>query len=198
MSLLNVAEICPVTRTLGPGRRFAIWVQGCCFRCRNCVSPDWIPVKEATRISPEILADAVLSTPNTEGVTVSGGEPMLQAEALLEFFTLLRQKRDISIACFTGFTLEQLRSRSDPRIDGVLDRLDVLIDGQYIPELNDNKGLRGSSNQVVHFLSPKHRSEASWFLERLRDVEIHLRNDSALMVGIPSRNFRKNFKEVTI
>ena len=120
---------------------------------------------------------------------------MLQAEALLELFTLLRQQREISIICFTGFTLEQLRSQSNPCIDGVLNTIDVLIDGQYIPELNDNKGWRGSSNQVVHFLSPKHLPEASLFFERERDVEIHLRDDAALMVGIPPHNFQKIFEQ---
>ncbi len=195
MPLLNIAEICPATRTLGPGQRFVIWVQGCCFSCRNCISPDWIPIKEATLIEPKTLVDMVLSTPNTEGLTVSGGEPMLQAEALLELFTLLRQQREISIICFTGFTLEQLRSQSNPCIDGVLNTIDVLIDGQYIPELNDNKGWRGSSNQVVHFLSPKHLPEASLFFERERDVEIHLRDDAALMVGIPPHNFQKIFEQ---
>lgn len=193
MSLLNIAEICPATRTLGPGKRFVIWVQGCCFSCRNCISPDWIPIKETTLIEPRVLVDMILSTPNTEGVTVSGGEPMLQAEAIFELFTLLRQQRDISIICFTGFILEELQSKSDSNIDGVLNTIDVLIDGQYIPDLNDNKGWRGSSNQIVHFLSPRHLPEASLFLERKRNVEIHLRHDGALMVGIPPHNFQKTF-----
>ncbi|MBC1238341.1 4Fe-4S single cluster domain-containing protein [Nostoc sp. 2RC] len=195
MSLLNIAEICPATHTLGPGQRFAIWVQGCCFRCQNCISPDWIPMITATLIEPKLLADMVLSTLNTEGITVSGGEPMLQAEALLELFTLLREQRDISIICFTGFTIEQLRSKGDRNINQVLNTIDVLIDGQYIQELNDNKGWRGSSNQVVHFLSPRYLPEASLFLERERNVEIHLCNDAALMVGIPPHNFQRAFEQ---
>lgn len=120
---------------------------------------------------------------------------MLQAEALLELFTLLRQQRDLSIICYTGFTLEQLRSQSNHSIDRVLNTIDVLIDGQYIPELNNNKGWRGSSNQVVHFLSPKHLPEASLFFARERNVEIHLRNDAALMVGIPPHNFQRTFEQ---
>ena len=120
---------------------------------------------------------------------------MLQAEALLELFTLVRQQRDRSIICFTGFTLEQLRSQSNPNINRILNNIDVLIDGQYISELNDNKGWRGSSNQVIHFLSPRHLPEASLFFERERNVEIHLRNDAALMVGIPPHNFQRTFKQ---
>ena len=195
MTLLNLAEICPATRTLGPGQRFAIWVQGCCFRCRNCVSPEWIPQKQATLIDPIKLADYILSIPNTEGITVSGGEPMLQAAALSELFTYLRQQRDISIISFTGFTLEQLQAKSDPAINHILSLIDVLIDGQYIPELNDNKGWRGSSNQIVHFLTSRHLPEANLFLERKRDVEIHLREESALMVGVPPDSFSALFQK---
>lgn len=194
MTLLNVAEICPATRTLGPDQRFVIWVQGCCFNCRGCVSPDWIPQKQAILIDPVRLADYIVSIPGTEGLTVSGGEPMLQAGALSELFTYLRQHCDLSIICYSGFTLEQMQAKSDPAINQVLRLIDVLIDGQYMPELNDNKGWRGSSNQVVHFLTPRHLPEASLFTERQRDVEIHMRDDSALMVGVPPYKFSNNFK----
>lgn len=194
MTLLNIAEICPATRTLGPNQRFVIWVQGCCFRCQDCVSPDWIPQKQATLVEPIQMGDRILSVPGTEGLTVSGGEPMLQAAALSVLFSYLREHRDLSIMCFTGFTLEQLQAKSDPAIDLVLGLIDVLIDGQYVPEMNDNKGWRGSANQVVHFLTPRHLSEAELFTERKRDVEIHLQDDSALMVGVPPHNFSNNFK----
>ncbi|HAZ48837.1 MAG TPA: hypothetical protein DDW76_14805 [Cyanobacteria bacterium UBA11369] len=195
MTLLNIAEICPATGTLGPGQRFVIWVQGCCFRCQDCISPDWIPQKQATLVDPLKLADYILSIPGTEGLTVSGGEPMLQAAALSELFADLRQRRNLSIMCYTGFTLQQLQAKSDPSINQVLALIDVLIDGQYIPELNDNKGWRGSSNQVIHFFTPRHLSEASLFTEQKRDVEIHLRNDSALMVGVPPHNLSPHFKQ---
>ncbi len=194
MTLLNVAEICPATRTLGPGQRFVIWVQGCCFNCRGCISPDWIPQKQATLVDPVRLADYILSIPGTQGLTVSGGEPMLQADALSELFIYLCQQRDLSLICYSGFTLEQLQAKSDPAINQFLALVDVFIDGQYMPELNDNKGWRGSDNQVIHFLTPRHLSEASWFTERKRDVEIHLRDHSALMVGVPPHNFSHNFK----
>lgn len=194
MNLLNIAEICPATHALGPGKRFVIWVQGCCFRCRDCISPDWIPQEQATLVDPRQLADYILSVPGTEGLTVSGGEPMLQASALSTLFTYIRQHSDLSIICFSGFTLEQLQAKSDSAISRVLALIDVLIDGLYVPELNDNKGWRGSSNQIVHFLTSRHLSEASLFTERKRDVEIHLSDESALMVGVPPLNFSQIFQ----
>lgn len=194
MTFLNLAEICPATRTLGPGQRFVVWVQGCCFRCPGCVSPDWIPQTQSTLVDPQHLAQVILSTPGTEGLTVSGGEPMLQAVALQNLFNEIRRYRDLSIICFTGFTLAQLQAKADPHIAQVLGLVDVLIDGQYIQALNDNQGWRGSSNQVVHHLSTRHRAEADLFCDRKRDVEVHLRADAALMVGVPPHNFSENFK----
>ncbi len=191
MTLLNLAELCPATRTLGPGQRFVLWVQGCCFNCPGCISPDWIPQVSGTWVEPRLLAEKILSVPGIEGLTVSGGEPMLQAQALSELFAEV----DCSIICYTGFTLEQLQGKSDPAIARVLSQIDVLIDGLYIAELNDNQGWRGSSNQRVHFLTPRLLEEASTFCSRRRDVEIHLRNDSALMVGVPPRHFSDTFKQ---
>lgn len=193
---LNIAEICPATHTLGPGQRFVIWVQGCCFNCPGCISPNWIPQKQATLVDPQKLANYILSVPDTEGLTVSGGEPMLQAPALSQLFTHLRQRANFSIICFSGFTLEQLQVKCDPAINQVLSLIDVLIDGQYMSELNDNKGTRGSSNQIVHYLSGRHALEANLFTERKRDVEIHMREDSALMVGVPPINFPEHFKKL--
>jgi anaerobic ribonucleoside-triphosphate reductase activating protein len=195
MTSLNLAEICPATHSLGPGQRFVIWVQGCCFNCSGCVSPEWIPNREATLVEPKKLAELILSSPNTEGVTVSGGEPMLQASALRKLFEELRQKSDLSIICYSGFTLEQLRHQNNADIEQVLAQLDVLIDGQYIEERNDNQGWRGSSNQVIHFLTPRHLPEANLFSERRRNVEIHVRNQSALMVGVPPTNFSEVFEQ---
>lgn len=195
MTLLNIAEICPATRTLGPGQRFVIWVQGCCFNCGGCISPEWIPQQVANLVEPTILAQTILSVSGTEGVTISGGEPMLQAAALSEFLTKLQEKTSLSIICFTGFTLAQLIAKSDPNINRLLPLIDVLIDGQYIAELNDNKGWRGSANQVVHFLTDRHLPEADLFRDRPRNVEIHLRHDAALMVGIPPHNFSQDFRQ---
>lgn len=195
MTLLNIAEICPATCVLGPGKRFAIWVQGCCFNCPGCVAPDWIPQQPATLVDPIQLAETILSVPDIEGITISGGEPMLQATGLGELLEYVRSRRDLSIICFTGFTLPQLQAKSDPAIEKLLSFLDVLIDGLYISQLNDNRGWRGSTNQVIHFLTPRHLSAANLFVERQRDTEIHLRNESALMVGIPPHNFADRFHQ---
>jgi len=194
MTLLNLAQICPSTRVLGPGQRCIIWVQGCCFDCPGCVAPDWIPQKQALLVKPDKLADYILTLPHLDGLTVSGGEPMLQAEGLNELFSYLRQKRDLSIICYTGFTIQQIQSKNDSILTELLKQIDVLIDGLYMAQLNDNLGFRGSSNQVVHFLTERHIQEKELFIQRRRDVEIHIQEDSLLVVGVPPIDFSPNLK----
>ncbi|MBC6476295.1 MAG: radical SAM protein [Hormoscilla sp. GM102CHS1] len=186
MTLINLADFCPATRVLGPGLRFVLWLQGCCFRCQGYISPDTIPQVKATLIEPKVIAQAILSNSQLDGIAISGGEPMLQAPALSELFAILRQERDLSIICYTGFTLAQLEAKNDPEIAVMLSYIDVLIDGLYIEAQNDNRGWRGSTNQVVHFLSSRHLEDAPLFTERKRDIEVYLRNDNALMVGVPT------------
>lgn len=196
MTLLNIAAICPSTRVLGPGQRCVIWVQGCCFDCPGCVAPDWIPQKQAQLIEPVKLADYILTLPSgLDGITVSGGEPMLQAEGLNKLFTYLKQKSNLSIICYSGFTLQQIQAKNEPIFRQLLEQIDVLIDGLYIAQLNDNLGFRGSSNQVVHFLSDRHIEERELFTQRKRDVEIHVEKDSLLVVGVPPLNFSSDFKQ---
>lgn len=196
MTLINIAEICPSTHTLGPGNRFVLWVQGCCFSCPGCVSPDWIPQKTATLIETHQLVQTILQTPNLDGLTISGGEPMLQAQPLSELFSQIRQHLDLSIMCFTGFTLAQLLAKNDPHIKNALSYIDVLIDGLYVESLNDNQGWRGSSNQVVHFLTNRHINETNVFTDRNRHIELYLRDDNALMVGVPPKGFTHDFKNL--
>jgi len=188
---LNIAEICPSTKVLGPGNRFVIWVQGCCFDCYNCVSPEWTYMEDKMLISTEDLSQEILKARGIEGITISGGEPMLQAEALHELVRTVRYQKQLSVICYTGFTLEQLKEAGDPKIDAFLSQVDVIIDGPYVDRLNDNKGWRGSSNQQAHFLSGIYKDFAEEFINRKRDIEIHLFHNYYLMVGIKPKEIAK-------
>jgi len=186
---LNIAEMCLGTYTLGPSKRFAIWVQGCCFSCPGCVSPELQERKDALLSVPEGLANKVLGLSGLEGITISGGEPMLQADALSAFVKRIRLKSSLTVICFTGFTLQELKKKENSAIERLLGQIDVLIAGPYIETLNDNKGLRGSSNQEIHFLSGVYGDFADRFTSGKRHIEIYLRQNYALMVGVHPRNF---------
>jgi len=192
---LNVAATAATTHALGPGLRSVVWVQGCPFHCPGCIAPDWIPTVKARRVRPELLAEELVQNQGICGLTFSGGEPMLQAQGLAKLARLARQRRpDLSLICYTGFTLEKLLT--SPGMAGVIDLIeecDVLIDGMYIAALNDNRGLRGSSNQRILHLTD--RLAGFDFETGPRRVEVTLQAEIAEVVGIPPRGFEPLFHE---
>jgi len=197
--VLNIAQLCPETYVLGPGKRFVVWAQGCPFRCVDCVAPDWIPNHPNNLISIEDLAQRILAVKELEGITLSGGEPMLQAEGLAKLIRRVRRVNpDLSAIAFSGFTLAQLRrkARTERSVAELLPQLDVLIDGLYRPDLNDNLGLRGSSNQRIHFLTTRYEKRKEMFETQPRQVEIHLLTGELLMVGVPAAGSLQAFRSV--
>jgi anaerobic ribonucleoside-triphosphate reductase activating protein len=147
-------------------------------------------------VSPQFLAEKLLTNPEIEGFTFSGGEPMLQAAGLATLAQIARKKREVSIICYTGFTLEQLlQNPPAPGVSDLLSQIDVLIDGPYIATLNDERGLRGSANQRIHLLSD--RLKGFDFEACPRTVEIHVLEGEALLVGVPSKAGLAGFMSFT-
>lgn len=182
---LNLAATCVGTRALGPGLRSVAWVQGCPFDCRGCLAPEWIPDKLAQQMDPEDLAGHLLSHPGIDGLTLSGGEPMLQAAGLAETVRLARTVRDLTVICYTGYRLNKLigQRQPSPGAAALLAQVDVLIDGPYVAGLDDGRGLRGSTNQRVHHLTG-HLSGYP-FETAPRTAELRIGGTEALMVGVP-------------
>lgn len=151
---LNKAHY-PVT-VLGPGRRIGIWFQGCTIGCAGCLSRDtWardagkaIAIDELVRWCREVSDDA------PDGVTISGGEPFEQPEALGALLDALDQWRsetgaDFDLLAYSGRPLRRLRAEHPT----LLARLDALIPEPYVDALPLGKALRGSSNQPLVPLS---------------------------------------------
>ncbi len=191
--LLNVAEISPATRSLGPGLRSVLWVQGCPFHCEGCIAKDWTLLKENKLMTVDEVVGKLLSNPNVTGITFSGGEPMLQAKGLLEVALSAKEQRALNIICFTGYELKHLLNRPPNKwVAELLQTIDVLIDGQYIRNLNDNKGLRGSSNQKVHFFTDRLKNFD--FEKHIRTNEIQILDGQALLIGVPPKQMLLAFE----
>ncbi|WP_329461488.1 4Fe-4S single cluster domain-containing protein [Streptomyces sp. NBC_01431] len=193
--LLNVAATHVGTRALGPGVRSVVWVQGCPFHCPECLAPEWIPDRPARQAGPAELAAELLADPRVTGLTLSGGEPMRQAAGLAELVRHAREIRDVSVISFTGYRRERLLAR--PPSQGVPDLLavvDVLIDGLYVAGLNDGRGLRGSTNQRIHHLSPRLEDSGYDFANRARDAEIAVNGPETLLIGVAPRGLGAVFE----
>jgi anaerobic ribonucleoside-triphosphate reductase activating protein len=159
-ALLNVAELVLYSHSNGPGLRSVIWLQGCSIRCPGCINKDFIPFVQRKIVRPAELAKLVwLEALDVEGITVTGGEPFDQAEGLAVLLSEI-QERGLSTVVYTGYYIEDLRSRSDPTVDQALGHADILVDGPYLAWEDKNVRGRGSANQRVHFLTNRYDASA--------------------------------------
>lgn len=176
------------TKVLGPGERFAIWFQGCKRRCKGCMSESSRPLDGGRLASISKLCDVIFAQTGIEGVTISGGEPFLQPEALYSLLNRIRNLSSLGVIVYTGFTIEQLRGLNNPWIDKSLNGyIDLLIDGEYTDELNDGKSLKGSSNQRVIFLTDRYLPEKELYEQPARNAEVRLSGNEVFFIGIPSK-----------
>lgn len=171
----------PAVHTLGPGVRYALWVQGCPRRCPGCVAPEAQALDGGTELETGALAWEILLS-GAEGLTISGGEPFLQAEALAELIRTVRRKRDLGVIVYTGYRYEELLA--DPAARALLEETDLLIDGPYVKELDDGKSLRGSSNQRVIPLTERYRGELSLYGRPERPTEAFAHGAEVHYVGV--------------
>lgn len=189
MGSLNIALVVPRTEAEGPGWRFAVWVQGCPFRCEGCCNPGMLPFRPADGSSPEALLASFLAA-DVEGLSLLGGEPFAQAEGLA---VLARGARAAgrSVMVFTGYTLDELRALGDaPGVAALLDATDILVDGRYDASRRTlTRRWVGSDNQVMHFLSDRYHPEDPVF-SAPNHIEIRVRNGQLTLNGWPLHGSR--------
>jgi anaerobic ribonucleoside-triphosphate reductase activating protein len=184
---LRIARIAERARTLGPGARTVIWVQGCPLRCFGCLAPEALPLQGGKRVDTTALAEQILAiTPAVDGVTYSGGEPFSQSEGLLDLSERLRSARpNLSLMAFTGYTMRWLLARGEPAQKQLLDSLDLLIDGPYVQALHASLRWRGSTNQRLHRLTGRHH-DRELEPDESAGVEIEVQRDASVgFVGVP-------------
>lgn len=134
----------------GPGVRFVVFLQGCQLRCGYCHNPDTWKMGEGTEAEPEEVLRRALRYRNyfgrLGGITVSGGEALLQAEFVSELFTLCRQEG-------IHTTLDTSGSVWNEQVERLLDLTDlVMLDIKMTDEESYKKYIGCSLKQVLDFL----------------------------------------------
>ncbi len=146
--VLRVAGTANDSITDGPGIRFTIFTQGCPHDCPGCHNPQTHAVDAGTIETVDALWERVVANPLLSGITLSGGEPMLQPIPLARLARRARA-RGLSVWCYTGYRFERLLA-GEPSAE-VLDLLgdvDVLVDGPFVQRLKSlSLTWCGSSNQ---------------------------------------------------
>lgn len=198
MRTINYSHYVKSTNLLGPYNRSVLWVQGCCFSCQGCIAPE-MQKDGGFFADTHILADILLGDGSTEGITLSGGEPFLQADALSELVIKMKSVRDVGVIVYSGFTLAELEEKSieNKAVANLLSMTDILVDGRYIKKLDDGIAYRGSSNQNIICLSDRYREIAeNYYGNFARKTEIRIDRDKLILVGVPSQNILTAVRDI--
>ena len=187
MAYLNLAAIRPCTEAEGPGKRFAIWCQGCLRRCPGCCNPHMQPLERKHLVEVDKLMELILKhkvNDGIEGVSFIGGEPILQAEGFAELAKKCR-KEGLSVLLFTGYSYKNLLIMEDENVSILLKNSDVLVDGEFVESLYDReRDWVGSTNQQVIFLSDRYHAGIE-FENGVHSTEIRISTDSVEINGWP-------------
>ena len=146
--MIRIAGIIRESIVDGAGLRFVVFTQGCTHNCKGCHNPQTHDPDGGYEIEVERILKEFYKNPLLKGITISGGEPFLQAKALIPLVKEIKKSKDVVI--YTGYTIEKLQSMSDPVIDELLSYCDILIDGRFIQSEKDlTLTFRGSRNQRI-------------------------------------------------
>ncbi len=146
---IRVAGIVDDSITDGPGLRITIFMQGCPHGCAGCHNQQAQQKEGGVEYTHEQLFARISKNPLLTGVTFSGGEPMLQAAALLPLAEDIRAA-GLDLAIYTGYTFEELMNSGNAEAARLLGCADTLIDGRFVlAQRNLALPFRGSANQRI-------------------------------------------------
>jgi anaerobic ribonucleoside-triphosphate reductase activating protein len=183
MPKINLASWIDCTEVEGPGKRFALWVQGCQRRCPGCCNPQFLDFEPKNIIDDTEISEMIKKSANEngiEGVTFLGGEPFLQAKGLFEVAKYCRTL-GLSVMTFTGYILADLFVNRIPFAEELLQYTDVLVDG-YFDEKNPEmiRNWVGSTNQRFHFLTDFYKSGIEYDECFSHGFELRIKPDGTL------------------
>lgn len=142
---IRVIDIVEGTAVDGPGLRTSIYLAGCAHRCPGCHNPQTWDFNAGKDMTVDELINII--SQSDFNVTLTGGDPIYQAEALIPLAKKIREL-GYSIWLYTGFTFEQLQDM--PIAMQLLEYIDTIVDGPFILEQRDTSlQFRGSSNQRI-------------------------------------------------
>lgn len=147
--LINIAGIVSDSIVDGSGIRLTVFTQGCKHNCKGCHNPETHSLSKGKSIDTDSILKEVLKNPLLDGVTLSGGEPFLQAGAAGDLAKKVKEA-GLNVWTYTGYTFEELLMQDDENILSLLKNTDVLVDGRF--DLNNrtlDEPFKGSKNQRI-------------------------------------------------
>lgn len=190
---LNLAHRIACTDVEGPGKRAALWVQGCAKRCPGCCNPGMLEIRPAALTFVDEVCQWLMEATekySLEGVTFLGGEPMLQAKGLAQVASFA-QSMSLSVMVFTGYTGQELDRLNLPGTQELLEHTDVMVSGPYLAHRREaRRNWVGSDNQQFHYLSRRYGPSIEDDPRYRPELEVRMELDGSLEVnGFPLTSF---------
>ena len=150
---IRIADVIEESFVDGEGVRFAIFVQGCPHHCKGCHNPTTHDFNSGHIIETDRLINKIKNASLISGVTLTGGEPLCQIEAVTELAAATKTL-NLNVWCYTGYLYENLINDNgtdfftNENINHFLQYVDVLVDGPFIESQRDlTLPFCGSKNQ---------------------------------------------------
>ena len=181
--VLGVHRFLPETEVEGPGRRAALWVQGCAIQCPGCANGATWSFDGGYQATVEDLFDQIRKQHNIEGVTFIGGEPFSQARALAALGRLSRE-HGLSVVTFTGYEHSRLVAACREDWTALLAVTDLLLAGPFLEDQKDfSRPWVGSRNQEFIFLTDCYRNLQAQGLSSINGLEIQIASDGGVRLN---------------
>ncbi len=151
MKVRLAAYLQPDSIVDGEGIRTVVWTQGCPHHCLGCHNPSTHDMNGGALVDLEEVYEIIDKLEGQDGITFSGGDPMMQPKACALIAEYAR-KKGYNIWCYTGFTFEQLLKMSETNKDILefLKQIDILVDGKFeLSKKSYNMLFAGSTNQRI-------------------------------------------------
>ena len=187
----------PETEVEGPGRRAALWVQGCPIQCPGCANGATWSFNDGKQVTVEDLFEQIRQQQNIEGVTFIGGEPFSQAMAMAALGQLCRE-HGLSVVTFTGYEqyplhLPRMLSKGGNNEivaarredwNALLAVTDLLLAGPFLEGQKDfSRPWVGSRNQEFVFLTDRYRHLQTDSCPAKNGLEIQIASDGGVRLN---------------
>lgn len=147
---IKINQILESSQVQGPGKRFTVWVQGCSIHCIGCQNIDTWDPQLGTSIPVQDLVKQIKAS-KSEGLTITGGEPLDQFKATFELAKSIFAYKNVFLC--TGYKFNVVLRNQD--FHQILNYVDIVCTGPFDVSKICKSKWKGSDNQEIKYLTEK-------------------------------------------
>ena len=155
----------------GPGVRYVVFTQGCPMRCAYCHNPDTWPVNGGTLMEPSYIIEQYERNKGFYkggGITVTGGEPLLQVDFLIELFTLAKEKEIHTCIDTSGIVYKASNTALIEKLDKLMELTDlVMLDIKHIDPVKHMELTEQPNEGILAFCEYLNRKEVPMWIRHV-------------------------------